>query len=135
MASSCRTALSTSPPRRRCAPAGRQPALSTAMSMSTPSPETSLAIAVDIGGTFTDIALHDAKSGRIWRAKTPSVPADPSHAFLTGMRLALAEAGHAAPSLDSVLHGTTVATNMILAGQAAKPPRGTTPALAHACTT
>ena len=35
---------------------------------------TSLAIAVDIGGTFTDIALHDATSGRIWRAKTPSVP-------------------------------------------------------------
>ena len=42
----------------------------------------SLAIAVDIGGTFTDIALHDALSGQIWRAKTPSVPSDPSQAFL-----------------------------------------------------
>ncbi|MFI5034295.1 MAG: hydantoinase/oxoprolinase N-terminal domain-containing protein, partial [Reyranellales bacterium] len=51
--------------------------------MSTPSPDSSLAIAVDIGGTFTDIALHDASSGRIWRAKTPSVPSDPSQAFLT----------------------------------------------------
>ena len=63
--------------------------------MSTPSPS-SLAIAVDIGGTFTDIALHDAASGRIWRAKTPSVPSDPSQAFLTGIRLALEDAGKAA---------------------------------------
>src|SRR5258707_3773582 len=101
-------------PPRDFVPGGPQPALSIATSMSTPSPKTSLAIAVDIGGTFTDIALHDAKSGRIWRAKTPSVPADPSQAFLTGMRLALAEAGHAAPSLELVLHGTTVATNLIL---------------------
>ena len=76
------------PGRRRLPPQRR---------MSTASPETSLAIAVDIGGTFTDIALHDPASGRIWRAKTPSVPADPSQAFLTGMRLALADAGQAAP--------------------------------------
>ena len=54
--------------------------------------DTSLAVAVDIGGTFTDIALYDAKSGQIWRAKTPSVPADPSQAFLTGVRLAYLEA-------------------------------------------
>ena len=60
--------------------------------MSTALPNTSLAIAVDIGGTFTDIALHDANSGRIWRAKTPSVPADPSQAFLAGVRLALEDA-------------------------------------------
>ena len=56
-----------------------------------------IAVAVDIGGTFTDIALHDATSGRIWRAKTPSVPSDPSQAFLTGIRLALDDAGKAAP--------------------------------------
>ena len=29
-------------------------------------------VAVDIGGTFTDIALLDSASGRVWRAKTPS---------------------------------------------------------------
>jgi len=33
-------------------------------------PDTSLAVAVDIGGTFPTVALYDAKSGQIWRAKT-----------------------------------------------------------------
>ena len=51
------------------------------------------AVAVDIGGTFTDITLSDSATGRQWRAKTPSTPADPSEAFLAGVMLALAEAG------------------------------------------
>ncbi|WP_223107830.1 hydantoinase/oxoprolinase N-terminal domain-containing protein, partial [Stenotrophomonas sp. AS012628] len=63
-----------------------------------PSSEAGLAVAVDIGGTFTDIALHDPASGKVWRAKTPSVPSDPSQAFMTGVGLALAEAGKDAPS-------------------------------------
>ena len=94
----------------------------------------SLAVAVDIGGTFTDIALHDASSGRIWRAKTPSVPSDPSQAFLTGIRLALEDAGRAAPSLKRVLHGTTVATNMILEGKGAKAALVTTQGFRHVLT-
>ena len=81
------------------------------------SPDPSLAIAVDIGGTFTDISLLDRASGRVWRAKTPSVPSDPSEAFLAGIRLALLEAGADASSLGQVLHGTTVATNALLQGQ------------------
>src|SRR5438128_605467 len=102
--------------------------------MSTPSPESQLAVAVDIGGTFTDIALHDASSGTIWRAKTPSVPSDPSQAFLTGIRLALDDAGRAAPSLKRVLHGTTVATNMILEGKGAKAALVTTQGFRHVLT-
>jgi N-methylhydantoinase A len=102
--------------------------------MSTASPKSSLAVAVDIGGTFTDIALHDAASGRIWRAKTPSVPADPSQAFLTGVRLALSDAGHSAPSLERVLHGTTVATNMILEDKGARTALVTTAGFRHVLT-
>src|SRR5258707_2943371 len=104
-------------PPRDFVPGGPQPALSIATTMSTASPKTSLAIAVDIGGTFTDIALHDASSGRILRAKTPSVPNDTSQAFLTGIRLALEVPVHAAPSLQRLLHCTTVCTNMILDGE------------------
>src|SRR5215472_8506937 len=96
--------------------------------------DSSLAVAVDIGGTFTDIALHDAASGKIWRAKTPSVPSDPSQAFLTGIRLALQDAGRAAPSLKRVLHGTTVATNMILEGKGAKAALVTTAGFRHVLT-
>lgn len=88
-------------------------------------------MAVDIGGTFTDIALHDAKSGRIWRAKTPSVPSDPSQAFMTGVRLALEQAGQSATGLGRVLHGTTVATNMILEDKGARTALVTTEGFRH----
>ena len=99
--------------------------------MSTALADTSLAVAVDIGGTFTDIALYDAKSGQIWRAKTPSVPADPSQAFLAGVRLALEDAGRAAMTLGRVLHGTTVATNMILEDKGARTALVTTRGFRH----
>lgn len=93
--------------------------------------DSSLAIAVDIGGTFTDISLIDRVSGQVWRAKTPSVPSDPSEAFLNGIRLALDEAGAEAASLEQVLHGTTVATNMILEGKGAPAALVTTRGFRH----
>jgi len=96
-----------------------------------PSADSSLAIAVDIGGTFTDISLLDRASGKVWRAKTPSVPSDPSKAFLTGIRLALADAGAPATALAQVLHGTTVATNMILEGKGARSALVTTRGFRH----
>ena len=93
--------------------------------------ESSLSIAVDIGGTFTDISLLDRVTGQVWRAKTPSVPADPSEAFMTGIKLALADAGAPATALEQVLHGTTVATNMILEGKGARSALVTTRGFRH----
>jgi len=90
-----------------------------------------LAIAVDVGGTFTDVTLQDPASGRAWRAKTPSVPADPSQAFITGVGLALAEAGRDASEVTRVLHGTTVATNMILEHKGARTGLVTTAGFRH----
>ena len=98
------------------------------------SPESGLAVAVDIGGTFTDVALQDRASGRVWRAKTPSVPSDPSQAFVTGVGLALELAGYGAAALDRVLHGTTVATNMILENKGAKAALVTTAGFRHVLT-
>ncbi|TWF49447.1 hydantoinase/oxoprolinase family protein [Neorhizobium alkalisoli] len=95
------------------------------------SPELSLSVAVDIGGTFTDVALLDKATGKVWRAKTPSVPSDPSEAFLNGIRLALADAGREAASLGQVLHGTTVATNMILEDKGARTALVTTRGFRH----
>ncbi len=82
--------------------------------------DSGLTVAVDIGGTFTDVALMDRATGQTWRAKTPSQPEDPSEAFLAGITLALAEAGKLPTDLVQVLHGTTVATNMILEGKGAR---------------
>jgi N-methylhydantoinase A len=95
------------------------------------SPEPMLSLAVDIGGTFTDVTLQDPASGRAWRAKTPSIPADPSLAFLNGIRLALAEAGADASAIGRVLHGTTVATNLILEGKGATTALVTTSGFRH----
>ncbi len=89
-----------------------------------------LAVAVDIGGTFTDVMLQDA-AGRRWRAKTPSRPDAPADAFIEGMRLALDDAGGAAAQVGRVLHGTTVATNMMLEGKGARTALLTTAGFRH----
>ncbi|MCO4319167.1 hydantoinase/oxoprolinase family protein [Phyllobacterium sp. 21LDTY02-6] len=95
------------------------------------SPKSPLSVAVDIGGTFTDIALLDRTTGQVWRTKTPSTPADPSKAFLTGINLALSMADRSAGALTQVLHGTTVATNMILEGKGAPTALVTTRGFRH----
>ena len=47
------------------------------------------AIALDVGGTFTDVTLAELTSGRLWSLKTPTTPDDPARGFLTGLRAAL----------------------------------------------
>ncbi len=83
-------------------------------------PSRDLLVAVDIGGTFTDVTLQDAITGQAWTAKTPSTPRDPSEAFIAGVAQALAKAGRGATEIGRVLHGTTVATNLILEGRTAR---------------
>ena len=96
-----------------------------------PSTDAAYAVAVDIGGTFTDVSLMDRGSGRVWRAKTPSVPADPSRAFMAGVDAVLADAELEARAVREVLHGTTVATNMILEGKSARTALVTTRGFRH----
>ena len=96
-----------------------------------PLSDTQLSVAVDIGGTFTDVTLQNPATGQAWRAKTPSIPSDPSRAFINGVRLALESAGAAAGSITRVLHGTTVATNMILEGKGARAALVTTQGFRH----
>ena len=71
-------------------------------------------IGVDTGGTFTDVTLYDPASGRFLVAKTPSTPHDPSEGFGNGLSEVLALAGMQGSQVGRVLHGTTVATNLIL---------------------
>ena len=96
-----------------------------------PSTESGIIIAVDIGGTFTDVTVQHAASARVMRAKTPSTPGDPSEAFLTGVGLALEAIGAAPDAVDRVLHGTTVATNLILEGKGAEAALVTTAGFRH----
>ncbi|MGM4992491.1 hydantoinase/oxoprolinase family protein [Tardiphaga sp. 841_E9_N1_2] len=76
-------------------------------------------VAVDIGGTFTDIALF-LESGLIHQSKVSSTPADPSRAVVDGVGSLLAELSIAPSAVAEVLHGTTVGSNTILQRSGAK---------------
>ena len=77
----------------------------------------SLRLAVDIGGTFTDLVLQD-RQGRERLYKTSSTPADPSEGLLEGLRLIALENGLSVRDLlsriDAIQHGTTITTNALL---------------------
>jgi N-methylhydantoinase A len=69
-------------------------------------------IAVDIGGTFTDIALDNGTS--LYTAKTLTTPHDPVRGVIDVIRIACRNAGCAVESISSVIHGTTLATNALI---------------------
>jgi N-methylhydantoinase A/oxoprolinase/acetone carboxylase beta subunit len=71
-------------------------------------------IAVDIGGTFTDLQILDARSGAVVAWKTPTTPEDPSIGLLIGVTEAAARFGFALSDVGLLLHGTTIATNAVL---------------------
>ena len=76
-------------------------------------------IAIDIGGTFTDIALL-TDAGLIHQSKISSTPADPSVAVIEGVGQLLAELSISPGAIAEVLHGTTVGSNTILQRKGAK---------------
>lgn len=78
------------------------------------------ALALDVGGTFTDVILAQRSTGAIWTTKTPSTPADPSEGFFAGVAKMLALAEVRPETVGRVLHGSTVATNAILEGKGAR---------------
>jgi N-methylhydantoinase A/oxoprolinase/acetone carboxylase beta subunit len=68
-----------------------------------------LAVGVDVGGTFTDLAAV-ASDGSVVAFKVSSTPGDQSE----GVENALRRLPHAAGPVGSIVHGTTVVTNMLL---------------------
>jgi N-methylhydantoinase A len=69
-------------------------------------------IAVDIGGTFTDVVLeHD---GQRRSTKVLTTSAAPEEGVLEGVKAMLAESGVAAGDVRLVIHGTTLATNALI---------------------
>jgi N-methylhydantoinase A len=81
------------------------------------SPRARVIVGVDTGGTFTDVTLLDPATGRVWSAKTPSTPDDPSRGFGNGIAEVLQAAELSGTDVARVLHGTTIATNLILEGK------------------
>lgn len=71
-------------------------------------------VAIDTGGTFTDVVAIDQRTGSITAIKTPSTPSDPSVGLLDGVRKVLEKVGAQPKDLAMLLHGSTVATNAVL---------------------
>jgi len=83
-------------------------------------------LGIDVGGTFTDLALVRASDGHAFYHKTSSTPADPSIAIETGIRELLALAKVKAGDVRYFGHGTTVATNALITGRISKTALVTT---------
>ncbi len=67
-------------------------------------------LAADIGGTFTDVAAFDEKSGRLLLGKTLSTP----KRLMDGIENGIAAAGTGLTGARLFLHGSTVAINTLL---------------------
>ena len=93
------------------------------LAASRPLPASPWRIAVDVGGTFTDMVLVDA-GGRFHVFKVSSVPADPSRGVLDALEHAARSFGARVEDLLAgcalFLHGSTVATNTVLEGSGAR---------------
>ena len=81
-------------------------------------------LAVDIGGTFTDIVLE--ARGRRWTGKVLTTPRAPEDAVIAAVKEILADAGLAPNALELFILGTTLATNALIERKGAKTALVTT---------
>ena len=76
-------------------------------------------LGVDVGGTFTD-AVVVSPAGELHTAKTLTTPADEAVGVIRAVEMALAAAGATAAEVSAFAHCTTVTTNALLEGRAAR---------------
>jgi N-methylhydantoinase A len=81
-------------------------------------PGTAARLGVDIGGTFTDVALE--VGGRRYTAKILTTASAPEKGVLEAIKIVLGEAGLAPSELTLIIHGTTLATNALIERKGAK---------------
>ena len=89
---------------------------------------TAARLGVDIGGTFTDVALETTGSAgtRRFSAKILTTPEAPERAVIEVIGRVLREAGLAPGDLSIIIHGTTLATNAIIERKGARTALVTT---------
>ena len=75
-------------------------------------------LAVDIGGTFTDLVLLDAASGQVVVEKVLTTPKAPLDGVRAGVRQLLAKAGVQPADITApIVHATTLITNALIEGK------------------
>jgi N-methylhydantoinase A len=86
--------------------------------------KTAARLGVDIGGTFTDVALEVGEQR--YSAKILTTPEAPERAVIAAIRTVLTEAAVAPADLAIMIHGTTLATNAIIERKGARTALVTT---------
>src|SRR5580692_2304445 len=77
-------------------------------------------IGIDIGGTFTDVALVEETGGRIGIAKVLTTPHDFGEAVIEGIRQGLQQYSIEPNDVSLLSHATTVVTNALLEHKGAR---------------
>ncbi len=67
-------------------------------------------VAVDVGGTFTDVFIFNEETGEISVTKTPSTPHNPVKGIVNGIE----QSGVSLGDVSIFSHGTTVGTNALI---------------------
>lgn len=80
----------------------------------TSQPLPTIGLGIDIGGTFTDLVLHDPAGRRGATLKVLTTHADPVLGILAGIRLLLARTGVSPAELGRVVHATTLFSNALI---------------------
>jgi len=79
-------------------------------------------VCVDVGGTFTDCLVMD-ETGLLQKFKSSTTPSDPSKGFMDAMKKAARYYGVSVNEflgqIEVLVHGTTLATNILLTGRGA----------------
>src|SRR5471032_2434630 len=71
-------------------------------------------IGVDVGGTFTDLVYADTEAVHTQVHKISTTPDDPSRGVVAGLMALCDKYDIPRDTIDTVFHGTTIATNSIL---------------------
>ncbi|MFU8856563.1 MAG: hydantoinase/oxoprolinase family protein [Deferrisomatales bacterium] len=77
-------------------------------------------IAIDVGGTFTDVILVDEGTGAFHYTKTPTTHRDLAQGVMQGLAEILRISSKEISTLTYLIHGTTIGTNAIVEGRGAK---------------
>src|SRR6266571_1094977 len=75
-----------------------------------------LVVAIDIGGTFTDLIGFDEKTNAFIQAKSLTTPAQ----LVQGIIDCLNKSGIKADGIDELIHGSTIAINTLIERKGAK---------------
>src|SRR5579862_4897088 len=75
-----------------------------------------IVVAIDIGGTFTDLVGFDDKAGKFVEAKSLTTPAELGQGVLDCIR----KSGLQAAAIEELIHGSTIAINTLIERKGAK---------------